>query len=158
VNKEELERRTKGFALRLVRFVAALPKNKVSDVLGYQLLKAATSIGANYREAHRAVSRNFGFLIANFGLGAPRRGSCHQCLEGEFEILSRYPDLSSFSKSPFRIPKWSFRNPKSAFRNPARVTVAELMRRGIEGSGKRLNGTDVPGPGTLPKVWLEKGR
>jgi hypothetical protein len=103
-------------------------------------------------------SRNFGFLIANFGFGAPRSGSCHQCLEGEFEILSRYPDLSSFSKSPFRIPKWSFRSPKSAFRNPARVTVAELMRRGIEGSGKRLNGTDGPGPGTLPTVWLEEGR
>jgi hypothetical protein len=86
VNKEELERRTKEFALRVVRFVAALPKNKVTDVLGYQLLKAATSIGANYREANRAVSRNFGFSIANFGFGAPRSGSCHQCLEGEFEM------------------------------------------------------------------------
>ena len=58
MNKEELERRTKEFALRVVRFVAALPKNKVTDVLGYQLLKAATSIGANYREANRAVSRS----------------------------------------------------------------------------------------------------
>jgi hypothetical protein len=105
VNKEELERRTKEFALRVVRFVAALPKNKVTDVLGYQLLKAATFIGANYREANRAVSRNFGFSIANFGFGAPRSGSCHQCLEGEFEILSRYPDLS-------------FRNPNSEIPNP----------------------------------------
>jgi len=58
VDKVELERRTKDFALRVIGFVAALPKNKVTDVVGYQLLKAGTSIGANYREANRAESRN----------------------------------------------------------------------------------------------------
>ena len=58
MDKAELERRTKAFALRIIGFVASLPKNKVTDVLGYQLLKAGTSIGANYREANRAVSRN----------------------------------------------------------------------------------------------------
>ena len=58
MDKEELESRTKVFALRVIRFVASLPKNKVTDVLGYQLLKAGTSVGANYREANRAVSRN----------------------------------------------------------------------------------------------------
>ena len=57
MDRKELEQRTKDFALRVVRFVAGLPKNKVSDVLGYQLLKAATSVGANYREAGRAESR-----------------------------------------------------------------------------------------------------
>jgi four helix bundle protein len=41
----------------VIRFVVALPKNKVTDVLGYQLLKSGTSIGANYREANRAESR-----------------------------------------------------------------------------------------------------
>jgi len=58
MDKAELERRTKQFALRIIKFVASLPKNKVTDVLGYQLLKAATSIGANDREANRAVSRD----------------------------------------------------------------------------------------------------
>ncbi len=57
MKREDLEKRTKDFALMVVRFVANLPKSKVSDVLGYQLLKAATSIGANYREAGRAESR-----------------------------------------------------------------------------------------------------
>jgi four helix bundle protein len=57
MNKVELERRTKAFALRVVRFVALLPRNRIADVLGYQLLKSATSIGANYREANRAESR-----------------------------------------------------------------------------------------------------
>ena len=37
----------------VIRFVARLPKNKVSDVIGYQLAKSGTSIGANYREANR---------------------------------------------------------------------------------------------------------
>ena len=56
MDKAELEQRMKTFALRVIRFVAASPRNKVTDVLGYQLLKSGTSIGANYREANRAVS------------------------------------------------------------------------------------------------------
>ncbi len=66
MDKEELEERTKRFALRVIRFVAALPPNKIANVLGYQLLKAGTSIGANYREANRAVSRND--FISKIGL------------------------------------------------------------------------------------------
>ena len=57
MDKKELEKRTKKFALEVIRFVADLPKNKITDVLGYQFLKAGTSIGANYREANRAQSR-----------------------------------------------------------------------------------------------------
>ena len=49
VDKAELEGRTKDFALRVIRFVAQLPKTRVTEVLGYQLLKAGTSVGANYR-------------------------------------------------------------------------------------------------------------
>jgi len=58
MNKKDLEQRTKGFALRIIKFVASLPMGSVADVLGYQLLKAGTSVGANYREANRAQSRN----------------------------------------------------------------------------------------------------
>lgn len=58
MNKAELEERTKCFALRVVRFVAALPRHKVTEVMGYQLVKSGTSVGANYREANRAESRN----------------------------------------------------------------------------------------------------
>ena len=57
MGREELEKRTKEFALRVIRFVANLPKNKITDVLGYQLLRSGTSVGANYREANRAESR-----------------------------------------------------------------------------------------------------
>lgn len=54
--EKDLEARTKVFALRVIRFVGVLPKNKANDVLSYQLLKSGTSIGANYREARRAES------------------------------------------------------------------------------------------------------
>ena len=57
MDKNELEKRTKKFALEVIRFVADLPKNKITDVMGYQFLKAGTSIGANYREANRARSK-----------------------------------------------------------------------------------------------------
>ena len=57
MDKKDLEERTKKFALRVIRLVQALPKSKASDVIGYQLLKSGTSIGANYREAVRAVSK-----------------------------------------------------------------------------------------------------
>ena len=54
----ELERRTKEFALRVIRFVSALSKERTTQLLGAQLLKAGTSVGANYREANRAESRD----------------------------------------------------------------------------------------------------
>ena len=57
MTSEELQDRTRKFALDTVKFVAALPKSKVTDVLGYQLLKSATSVGANHREAVHAESR-----------------------------------------------------------------------------------------------------
>ena len=57
MDKFDLERRTKTFAVNVIRFVEELPKSKTADVLGYQVLKSGTSIGANYREANRAQSR-----------------------------------------------------------------------------------------------------
>ena len=57
MNEAQLAERTKAFALRIVRLVAALPKNRETDVLGRQLLRAGTSIGANYREARRGRSK-----------------------------------------------------------------------------------------------------
>ena len=56
--KNELELRTKRFALAIIQLVASLPKNKVSDVIAYQVLKSGTSVGANYREASRAQSKD----------------------------------------------------------------------------------------------------
>jgi four helix bundle protein len=57
MTSEELQERTRKSALATVKFVAALPKSKVADVLGRQLLRSATSVGANRREAVHAESR-----------------------------------------------------------------------------------------------------
>lgn len=55
--KTELESRTKQFALDLIDLVQRLPRNRAGDVVGRQLLRSGTSIGANYREANRAESK-----------------------------------------------------------------------------------------------------
>jgi len=49
--------RTKAFALRVIRLSASLPKTCEGDVLGRQVLRSGTSVGANYREANRSRSR-----------------------------------------------------------------------------------------------------
>jgi four helix bundle protein len=53
----ELKLRTKKFALRIIKLVESLPKSKIGDVIGHQLLRSATSVGANYRAACRARSQ-----------------------------------------------------------------------------------------------------
>ena len=58
MDKLELETRTKQFAIQIIKFAATLPYGKIGDVIRYQLVKAGTSVGANYREANRAESRN----------------------------------------------------------------------------------------------------
>ena len=57
MNKKVLEDRTKRFSLDVIRFLGTLPKNYIGEVMGRQLLKSGTSIGANYREANRAESK-----------------------------------------------------------------------------------------------------
>ena len=52
----EMKRRTGQFALRVIRLVQSLPKDRVGDVLGRQLLRCGTSVGANYRASCRAKS------------------------------------------------------------------------------------------------------
>lgn len=49
-----LHHRTMAFAIRIVRMYARLPKSMEARVLGQQVLRSGTSVGANYREATRA--------------------------------------------------------------------------------------------------------
>ena len=53
---DEMRIRTKDFALRIIRMYTALPKTTEAQVLGKQVLRSGTSVGANYREAYRARS------------------------------------------------------------------------------------------------------
>lgn len=58
MNRNDLEKRTLRFGLKIIEFVGTLPNNKTGEVIEFQLVKAGTSVGANYREANRAESRN----------------------------------------------------------------------------------------------------
>ena len=53
----ELVERTTEFALRIVKMFVSLPKTEEARVLGRQVLRSGTSVGANYREAQRARSK-----------------------------------------------------------------------------------------------------
>ena len=53
---DKLKTKTKSFALRIIKLVEALPPTRTSDVIGKQLAKSGTSVGANYRAACRAKS------------------------------------------------------------------------------------------------------
>ncbi len=54
--REMLKARTKNFALRIINLYDSLPTRGSSQVLGHQLLRSGTSVGANYREGIRARS------------------------------------------------------------------------------------------------------
>jgi four helix bundle protein len=58
MDKRDLEERTMTFALKIIAFAATLPRSKAGAIVEYQLVKAGTSVGANYREANRAESRS----------------------------------------------------------------------------------------------------
>ena len=56
MTREEMKKRTKAYANRVVKVCSALPANWVAQTLGKQLLRSGTSVGANYRAVCRAKS------------------------------------------------------------------------------------------------------
>jgi four helix bundle protein len=56
LDKRDLRKRTKSFALRIVRLYSSLPKTTEAQVLGKQVLRSGTSVGAHYHEVRRARS------------------------------------------------------------------------------------------------------
>ena len=57
MNEQEFKDRTKKLALRIIKLVEALPKEQTAVVIGRQLLRSGTSVGANYRAACRGKSQ-----------------------------------------------------------------------------------------------------
>jgi four helix bundle protein len=55
-DKRDLRKRTKAFALRVIKVYSALPKTTEAQVIGKQVLRSGTLVGAHYREATRARS------------------------------------------------------------------------------------------------------
>ena len=65
MDNQNLKRRTKKFALDVIKLVESLPRDYTCRVLGGQLLRAGTSVGANYRAVCRAKS--VADFISKFG-------------------------------------------------------------------------------------------
>jgi len=57
MSKDDLKDRTKKFALRIIKLVSSLPNTLEARLIGRELLKSGTSVGANYREATRSRSK-----------------------------------------------------------------------------------------------------
>lgn len=57
MNEEQFKGRTRQLALEIIQLVESLPRSQTADVIGRQLLRSGTSIGANYRAACRGKSR-----------------------------------------------------------------------------------------------------
>ena len=56
MDEKEFKDRTKKIALRIIKLVESLPETTTSRVIGKQLLRSSTSVGANYRAACRGKS------------------------------------------------------------------------------------------------------
>ncbi|MCX8036615.1 MAG: four helix bundle protein [Candidatus Sumerlaeia bacterium] len=54
--RQDLRKRTKQYALRIIRLYAALPRRREAQLIGGQVLRAGTSVGAHYCEAYRSRS------------------------------------------------------------------------------------------------------
>jgi len=66
MEKKDLRERTKRFALKIIKAVEKLPKGRTADIIGRQLLKSGTSVGANYRAACR--TRSTAHFISKMGI------------------------------------------------------------------------------------------
>jgi four helix bundle protein len=66
MNANEMKRRTRAFALTVIRLVEGLPNTQTARVIGNQLLRCGTSVGANYRASCRAKSQ--ADFIAKMGI------------------------------------------------------------------------------------------
>lgn len=76
---EELKRRTKRFALEVIEQVESLPRGTTAGVLGKQLVRAGTSVGANYRAACKA--RSPAEFVAKIGIVEEEADECGYWME-----------------------------------------------------------------------------
>jgi len=124
LDKNDLERRTRVFALRVVSFISALPGGRIGDILGRQLLRSGTSVGANYREANRAGSRKD--FLHRINVVEREAAETLYWLELLDETDLGQPDDLAWLKKESdelvaiftRIGRTTRANPKSALRNP----------------------------------------
>jgi len=89
MNETDLKQRTKVFALRVMKLVGALPETTAGRVIGKQLIRSATSVGANYRAACRGRSK--AEFVAKLGIVIEESDECGYWMEliVDGELLKR---------------------------------------------------------------------
>ncbi len=132
---DEMKKRTKQYGLRIIRAAASLPRTFAARHIGGQLLRAGTSVGANYRAACRARSQVE--FIAKLGIveeeadetiywmemlveaGIMPKAKLSALMTEANEILSIVVASINTARGGARRSKTSERgNPQSAIRNP----------------------------------------
>jgi four helix bundle protein len=128
MNPEDMKKRTKQFALRIIKMVEALPPTKTSRVIGGQVLRSGTSVGSNYRAACRAKSR--ADFISKMGTVEEECDESSYWMEllvesGQVKrvrlanLLQEADELLRIFVSSLRTARQN--NPQSAIRNPQSI-------------------------------------
>jgi four helix bundle protein len=127
MQKQDFAKRTMLFGLRVIRLVESLPKSQIAYVIGNQLLRSGTSVGANYRSALRGKSR--ADFIAKLGIVEEE---CDEALywmqmliEADIMKTSRLAELMNEANEIIAIVVSSIKTarsrgkfPQSGIRNP----------------------------------------
>ena len=138
MDKQQLKNRTKAFTLKVIEFHESLSKKRAAQIIGDQLLRAATSVAANYRASCR--SRSYAEFISKIGLVEEEADECSFWLElitesgvspesvagplaqeaDELTAIFTATGRTAKLKSPRKVDLLSkIRNPKSEIRNPS---------------------------------------
>jgi len=118
MNAEDMKQRTSALAIRVIRLVESLPNGAASRTIGAQLLRSATSVGANYRAACRARSR--ADFIAKMGIVEEEADEtiCWLELLAESGIVEA-PRLADLARETSEILAMTIASKKTARRNQA---------------------------------------
>jgi four helix bundle protein len=113
----ELQQKTKKLAINTIRFVASLNRSMTADVIGKQLLRSGTSVGANYRAAIR--SKSPADFIAKMGIVEEEADECMFWMELLLEIgittLSQVKELQSLANQVVAMTVSSIKTARSKY-------------------------------------------
>lgn len=126
MDKAQFKVRTQKFALNIIVFVEELPRDTTSNILGKQLLRSATSVGANYRAACRAKST--ADFISKMGIVEEEADECLYWLEllinsrkttqlRVADLMMEADELLVMTVSSIRTARQKILNPNSAIPN-----------------------------------------
>ncbi len=130
MTKEQMIARTKQFALRVIKLVESLSPGRTSEVIGKQLVRCATSVGANYRSACRAKST--ADFISKLSIVEEEADEAIYWIELLVEanlvkenlvenLLNEADQILAMIVASIKTSKAKKYNPKSAFPNPKSI-------------------------------------